>query len=59
MIPPNTSTCISNLKPINDLKGVQDIRKINLQCKSSSYIQLNVHIKLRVAVLIEYTKEKH
>ena len=28
--------------------------KINLQCKSSSHIQSNVHIILKVAELVEY-----
>ena len=40
----------------NDLKGVQVMGKINLQCKGSCHIQSNV---LKIAVLIEYTKEKH
>ena len=40
---------------VNDLKGVQVIGKINLQCKSSFHIHSNVHIKLKVVVLIEYT----
>ena len=39
----------------NDLKGIQVMNKINLQGNSSSHIHSNVHIKLNVVVLIEYT----
>ena len=38
----------------NDLKGVHVKKKINLLCKSSSHIHLNVQIMLKVFVLIEY-----
>ena len=38
----------------NDLKGVQVIGRINLQCKSSFHIHLNVNITLKVVELIEY-----
>ena len=43
----------------NDLKGVQVMENsINIQCKSSSHMHSNVHIKLKVVVLIEYTYRK-
>ena len=38
----------------NDLKGGQVMKKINLQCKSSSHIHSNIHIKLKVVVRMEY-----
>ena len=38
----------------NDLKGVQVMGKINLQCKSSSHMHSNVYIKLKVGELIVY-----
>ena len=37
----------------NDLKEVQVMGKINLQCKSSSHIGSDVNITLKVAELIE------
>ena len=39
----------------NNLKGVQVMGKINLQCKSSSHIGSDVNTKLKVGELIEYT----
>ena len=36
---------------------LQVMGKINLQCKSTSYIQSNVHIKLNIAVFWVYIGE--
>ena len=41
----------------NDFKGVQVMRKINLQYKSSSHKHSNVHIKLKVAAHRVYIRK--
>ena len=46
---------IINFFEVNDLKVVQVMKKINLQCRSSFHIHSNVHIKLKVIVHVEYT----